>query len=92
MSFQTAGKPVFPTDDNKIYWYNHQAGYVIETCYDPSNATFSTTAQPYNIPSFLEQRISIPNGEGLNIVGGNGRYDGNDNSIRSYNQNIKKDC
>lgn len=91
MSFRTAGKPVFPTDTEEISWFNHQAGYIVKTTYNPKTHQYETQCDEYNLPAFMKATapktpLIVPRDEGLNVVGGNGLYNGHDNSIRSMNR------
>lgn len=91
MSFRTAGKPVFPTDHEEISWFNHQAGYIVKTTYNPTTFQYQTECAEYNLPAFMKgtapkSPFVVPKNEGLNVVGGNGLYNGHDNSIRAINR------
>jgi hypothetical protein len=91
MSFRTAGKPIFPTDKEEKSWFNHQAGYIVKTTYSPNEMRFATELAAYNLPMFMQETapatpLMVPQNEGLNIVGGNGLYNGHDNSIRAINR------
>jgi len=92
MSFRTAGKPVFPTDHEEISWFNHQAGYIVKTTYSPSSFQYQTELTPYNLPLFMPvpSGLMLPRDEGVNVVGGNGTYNGHDNSIRAMNRSYLK--
>lgn len=99
MSFRTNGQPVFPTDKEEKSWFNHQAGHIVKTTYNPTSHQFTTDVSPYNLPLFMEDEqskttMTIPRNDGLNIIGGNGLYNGHDNSIRSINRDslLSKQC
>lgn len=85
-----AGRPVSLGKSDKICWYNHQAGFLVESSYDPRTWEFGTRVISYDQPMQMppqEQHViyTLNPTASLNSLGATGSYAAPDSTFRQMN-------
>lgn len=84
------GRPVSLGKTDKICWFNHQSGFLVESSYDPRTWEYSARViaydQPMQMPTQEQHPVYTLNPTAsLNVLGATGSYAAPDSTFRQMN-------